>query len=431
MIERYSTPSMSAVWSEKRKLSVWREVEVLVVEAWVELGTAPPDAAAAARVTPEVDPQEWKAREAVTHHDVAAFVDLLASSAPTGSEWIHFGLTSSDVLDTANGVLLAEAGQLLITALKELFSTVKTRSFEFRDTIMIGRTHGIWAEPISFGLKLASWAFEIERDHARLKEAVAGVSVGKISGAVGTYAHTPPAVEAYVCDSLGLAVEPASTQVIPRDRHADFLSVLALIGSSIERFSTEIRHLQRSEVGEVREAFRTGQKGSSAMPHKRNPIGTENLTGVSRLLRGYASAGLENVALWHERDISHSSVERVALPDATNLLHYALGRMNTIIENLVVDTDRMRANLDDTRGLVSSQAALLALVDSGLTRDEAYRIVQYNAMKTWDEGGTLLEHLTDDPDVTLDAETLAACFTPERALRNTDIVFTRLQATHL
>jgi adenylosuccinate lyase len=431
MIERYSTPSMSAVWSEKRKLSVWREVEVLVVEAWVELGTAPHEAAAAARDTPEVDPQEWKEREAVTHHDVAAFVDLLASSASTGAEWIHFGLTSSDVLDTANGVLLAEAGQLLLTALEELFSTVKTRSLEFRDTIMIGRTHGIWAEPMSFGLKLASWAFEIQRDHERLTEAVAGVSVGKISGAVGTYAHTPPAVEAYVCDSLGLAVEPASTQVIPRDRHADFLSVLALIGSSIERFSTEIRHLQRSEVGEVREAFRTGQKGSSAMPHKRNPIGAENLTGVSRLLRGYASAGLENVALWHERDISHSSVERVALPDATNLLHYALGRMNTIIENLVVDTDRMQANLDDTRGLVSSQAILLALVDSGVTRDEAYRIVQHNAMTTWDEGGTLLEHLTDDPDVTLDAETLTACFTPERALRNTDIVFTRLQATHL
>jgi adenylosuccinate lyase len=431
MIERYSTPSMSAVWSEERKLAVWREVEILVVEAWVELGTAPQQAATAARSTPEVDPQEWKEREAVTHHDVAAFVDLLASSASTGGEWIHFGLTSSDVLDTANGVLLAEAGQLLVSALEELFSTVKARSFEFRDTIMIGRTHGIWAEPMSFGLKLASWAFEIQRDHERLKDAVAGVSVGKISGAVGTYAHTPPAVEAYVCDNLGLAVEPASTQVIPRDRHADFLSVLALIGSSIERFATEIRHLQRSEVGEVREAFRTGQKGSSAMPHKRNPIGTENLTGVSRLLRGYASAGLENVALWHERDISHSSVERVALPDATNLLHYALGRMNRILDNLIVDTDRMQTNLDDTRGLVSSQTVLLALVDSGATRDEAYRIVQRNAMLTWDEGGTLLEHLTDDPDVTLDAEILVACFTPQRALRNTDIVFTRLQATHL
>jgi adenylosuccinate lyase len=431
MIERYSTPSMSAVWSEERKLAVWREVEILVVEAWVELGTAPQQAATAVRSTPEVDPQEWKEREAVTHHDVAAFVDLLASSASTGGEWIHFGLTSSDVLDTANGALLAEAGQLLLSALEELFSTVKARSLEFRDTIMVGRTHGIWAEPMSFGLKLASWAFEIHRDHERLKDAVAGVSVGKISGAVGTYAHTPPAVEAYVCDSLGLGVEPASTQVVPRDRHADFLSVLALIGSSIERFATEIRHLQRSEVGEVREAFRKGQKGSSAMPHKRNPIGTENLTGVSRLLRGYASAGLENVALWHERDISHSSVERVALPDATNLLHYALGRMNRIIENLIVDTDRMQTNLDDTRGLVSSQAVLLALVDSGVTRDEAYRIVQRNAMLTWDEGGTLLERCEADPDVTITSETLAECFTAERALRNTAIVFERLESTDL
>jgi adenylosuccinate lyase len=431
MIERYSTPSMSAVWSEERKLAVWREVEILVVEAWVEQGTAPPEAAAAALTAPEVDPQEWKEREATTHHDVAAFVDLMAASVPSGGEWIHFGLTSSDVLDTANGVLLAEAGQLLLVAVEELFTTVKRRALEFRDTIMIGRTHGIWAEPMSFGLKLASWVFEIERDNERLKGAVAGVTFGKISGAVGTYAHTPPEIEAYVCGRLGLSVEPASTQVIPRDRHAYFLSILALIGSSIERFATEIRHLQRSEVGEVREAFRTGQKGSSAMPHKRNPIGTENLTGISRLLRGYASAGLENVALWHERDISHSSVERVVLPDATTVLHYALGRMNTIISDLVVDTDRMQANLDDTRGLVNSQAVLLALVDAGATRDEAYRIVQRNAMQTWDGEGTLLEHLSVDPDVTLDAETLAECFTQERALRNTEVVFTRLQAAEL
>ncbi|MEN8238777.1 MAG: adenylosuccinate lyase, partial [Actinomycetota bacterium] len=396
MIERYSTPAMSAVWSEERKLAVWREVEILVVEAWAELGTAPPEAALAARSAPEVDPQAWKEREAVTHHDVAAFVDLLGASVPTGGEWIHFGLTSSDVLDTANGVLLIEAGHLLLEELEGLFTTVKARAFEFRDTIMIGRTHGIWAEPMSFGLKLANWAFEIERDHERLVDAVNGVGFGKISGAVGTYAHTPPAVEAYVCDRLGLSAEPASTQVIPRDRHAHFLSVLALIGSSIERFATEIRHLQRSEVGEAREAFRTGQKGSSAMPHKRNPIGTENLTGISRLLRGYASAGLENVALWHERDISHSSVERVVLPDATTVLHYALKRMNRIIENLVVDTSRMQSNLDATRGLVNSQAVLLALVDSGATRDEAYRIVQRNAMAAWDEGGTLLERLKAD-----------------------------------
>ena len=280
-------------------------------------------------------------------------------------------------------------------------------------------------------MKLANWAFEVERDHERLVDAVNGVSYGKISGAVGTYAHTPPAVETYVCGALGLNVEPASTQIIPRDRHAHFLSVIALIGSTIERFATEIRHLQRSEVGEVRESFGKGQKGSSAMPHKRNPIASENLTGVSRLLRGYASAGLENVALWHERDLSHSSVERVALPDATILLHYALVRMTRLIENLVVDTDRMLANLETTKGLVYSQAVLLALIDSGLTRDEAYRLVQQNAMMTWDGEGTLLENLLADSDVLLDEQTLAACFDPRQALRETPVVFDRLASSEL
>ncbi len=431
MIERYSTPEMAAVWSEDHKLAVWKEVETLVVEAWVELGVAPPEAAAAARRAPNVDPVAWKEREEVTNHDVAAFVDLLAASVEAGGEWIHFGLTSSDVLDTAGGVLLKEAGELLLSAVEELFTVTKDRAFEFKDTIMIGRTHGIWAEPTSFGLKLANWAFEIERDHERLIDAVNGVSYGKTSGAVGTYAHTPPDVESFVCARLGLNPEPASTQVIPRDRHAHFLSVLALIGSSIERFATEIRHLQRSEVAEVREAFRTGQKGSSAMPHKRNPIGSENLTGISRLLRGYASTGLENVALWHERDISHSSVERVVLPDATIVLHYALTRMRRLIENLVVDTDRMQKNLDATRGLVSSQAVLLALIGSGYTRDEAYRIVQRNALAAWDGGDALLERLTADQDVAIDSDTLAACFTPERALRNADTIFNRLSSTVL
>ncbi|NHZ70562.1 MAG: adenylosuccinate lyase [Proteobacteria bacterium] len=349
MIERYSTPEMTTVWSEQQKLAVWKEVETLVVEAWADLGVAPPEAADAARRASDVDLDEWKARELVTQHDVAAFVDLLAASVPDGGEWIHFGLTSSDVLDTAGGVLLKESGELLLDAVSDLFVVVKRRAFEHRDTLMIGRTHGIWAEPTSFGLKLANWAFEIQRDHERLVDAVNGVSFGKISGAVGTYAHTPPELEAIVCGRLGLAYEPASTQVIARDRHAHFLSVIALIGSSIERFATEIRHLQRSEVSEAREAFRSGQKGSSAMPHKRNPIASENLTGVSRLLRGYASAGLENVALWHERDISHSSVERVALPDATSLLHYALKRMTRLIDTLVIDTDRMLSNLDASR----------------------------------------------------------------------------------
>lgn len=431
MIERYSTPQMAAVWSEQHKLAVWRAVEVLVVEAWVQLGVAPEESAAAAASSPEVDIVAWKEREAVTHHDVAAFVDLLAASVGEGGEWIHYGLTSSDVLDTASGVLLKESGELLLEAVAELFDTVKEKALEYRDTVMIGRTHGIWAEPTSFGLKLANWAFEVERDHERLVDAVNGVSYGKISGAVGTYAHTPPDVETYVCGALGLNVEPASTQVIPRDRHAHFLSVIALIGSSIERFATEIRHLQRSEVGEVRESFGKGQKGSSAMPHKRNPIASENLTGVSRLLRGYASAGLENVALWHERDISHSSVERVALPDATILLHYALVRIQRLIENLVVDEERMLANLESTNGLVYSQAVLLALIDSGLTRDEAYRLVQRNAMKTWDGDGTLLENLLADPDVILEPAALESRFTPKRALANTVVVFDRLAFSEL
>jgi adenylosuccinate lyase len=431
MIERYSTAEMNAVWTEERKLAVWKEVETLVVEAWADIGVAPLAAAEAARRAPEVDPDAWKEQEAVTHHDVAAFVDLLAASVAEGGEWIHFGLTSSDVLDTAGGVLLQESGLLLLTAVADLFSVVKRRALEFKDTPIVGRTHGIWAEPTSFGLKLANWAFELERDHTRLVDAVDGVSVGKISGAVGTYAHTPPSVEAYVCSTLGLAVEPASTQVIPRDRHAHYLSVIALIGSTIERFATEIRHLQRSEVGEAREPFGKGQKGSSSMPHKRNPIASENLTGVARLLRGYASAGLENVALWHERDISHSSVERVAMPDATTILHYALGRMTRLIDGLVVNEDRMLKNLEATRGLVYSQAVLLDLIDIGLTRDEAYGLVQRNAMKAWDEGGTLQAHLQADPEVRLSDEALAACFSTKRSLKNAEVVFTRLNATVL
>ena len=431
MIDRYSTEAMTAVWSDERKLAVWKEVETLVVEAWADIGVAPRSAAEAARNAPPVDANAWLEREAITHHDVAAFVEILSESVEDGSEWIHFGLTSSDVLDTANGVLLNESGVLLLSAVATLFETVKRRALDLKDVPTIGRTHGIWAEPTSFGLKLANWAFELERDYERLVDSVAGVSFGKISGAVGTYAHTPPSVEVFVCSRLGLNIEPASTQVIPRDRHAHYLSVIAGIGASLERFVTEIRHLQRSEVGEAREAFGSGQKGSSSMPHKRNPIASENLTGVARVLRGYASAGLENVALWHERDISHSSVERIVIPDATTLLHYALLRANRLIGDLVVDEERMAANLASTRGLVYSQAVLLDLVDAGLTREEAYRIVQRNAMKTWDEGGTLHEHLAADTDVTLTADALAACFTNERFLASSGVVFERLSEATL
>lgn len=431
MIERYSTPEMSAIWSETRKLEVWRDIEILVVEAWAEMGVAPASAVEAAKATPQVEPTAWKEREAVTQHDVAAFVDLLAESMPEGGEWIHFGLTSSDVLDTATGVALRDSGMLLLEAVSDLFDVLKRRAFEFRSTPTIGRTHGIWAEPTSFGLKLANWAFEVQRDHERLVDAVNGAAVGTISGAVGTYAHAPAAIEAYVCDRLGLDAEPAPTQVVARDRHAHFLSVLALVGATIERIATEIRHLQRSEVSEVRESFRSGQKGSSAMPHKRNPIATENLTGVARLLRGYASAGLENVALWHERDISHSAVERVVLPDATTILHYALRRLTRLIDTLNVDTDRMAANLESTRGLVYSQAVLLALIDTGLSRDEAYQLVQRNALAAWDEGGTLRDRLEADPDVSLEADALTACFSNDRFLAEADVVFERLESASL
>lgn len=429
MIPRYTLPEMSRIWSEQHKLEVWKEMETLVVEAWVEQDVAPAAAAAAVRAAPAVDADEWKAREEVTSHDVAAFVDVLADSVATGGEWVHYGLTSSDMLDTAQGSILNEAAALLQRRLNDLFDVVKRKAVEHRNTVMIGRTHGIWAEPTTFGLKLANWAFEIDRDRTRLTAARETIAVGMISGAVGTYAHTPPAIEAYVCTRMGLGIEPASSQITHRDRHAEFLATLALVGASLERFATEIRHLQRSEVGEARESFGKGQKGSSAMPHKRNPIASENITGLARLLRSYASVGFENVALWHERDISHSSAERVALPDACLVLDYALVRMTKLIDNLVVDDQRMLRNLDATRGLVFSQAVLLALIEvQGLSRDEAYRIVQRNAMQAWDESLALRDLLGNDPDVGLDAKVLDRCFSAEYFLRNSGIVFERLAA---
>ena len=375
MIPRYSLPEMAAIWSEPRKLELWRQVEIAALEGWNALGVVPTEAVEAARSTPEVDADEWKAREEITHHDLAAFVDVMSASAGDGAEWIHYGLTSSDVVDTSQGVMLGDAAALLQRRLEALFAAVKAKAVEHKDTPMVGRTHGIWAEPTTFGLKLATWAFEVDRHRQRLSAARERVAVGKISGAVGTYAHVPPSVEEHVCTSLGIGIEPASSQIVQRDRHAEFLAVIAGIGATLERFATEIRHLQRSEVGEAREPFAAGQKGSSAMPHKRNPIRTENVTGLARLLRAYAGAGFEDVALWHERDISHSSVERVALPDACLACDFSLVRMTKVIEGLVVDTKRMQENLEATRGLVYSQAVLLALVTAGHSRDEAYRLV--------------------------------------------------------
>ncbi len=432
MIERYSLPEMSAIWSEQNKFDIWKEVETLVVEAWAEIGVAPREAAEAVRAAPRVGADAVSEREAITNHDVAAFVDLLAASVGGGGgAWVHYGLTSSDVLDTANGVRLKEAGVLLLARVRALFEVIRAKALEHRETVMIGRTHGIWAEPTTFGLKLATWAFEMARDYERLQHAVAAVSVGKISGAVGTYAHTPPQVESYVCGELGIAVESASSQITHRDRHAEFLSCIALVGASIERFSTEIRHLQRSEVGEVREAFGKGQKGSSAMPHKRNPILSERMAGMARLLRGYAQVGLENIALWHERDISHSSAERVVLPDACLVLDYMAVKFAGLVESLVVDGERMAGNLAATRGLVFSQAILLQLTQQGLSRDEAYRIVQGHALQVWDGGGTLRASLESDPEVPLTAEQLDEAFSTGWFLRNSGIVWERLDGLQL
>jgi adenylosuccinate lyase len=429
MIERYTLPAMGAIWSDQHRLETWKQVEVASLRAFEHMGKTPAGVADAVDDAPCPTPEAVAEREKVTNHDLAAFVDLLGQGAGgEAAAWVHYGLTSSDVLDTGGGLLLRDSADLLVQSLKDMAASVRRRAIEHRDSFMIGRTHGIWAEPTTFGLKLAGWAFELARDEERLSAARTAVAVGKISGAVGTYAHVPAEVEATVCATLGLEIEPASTQVTARDRHAQYLSTLALIGSSIERMATEIRHLQRSEVGEVREGFGPGQKGSSAMPHKRNPILSERMTGMARLLRGYAQVGLENVALWHERDISHSSAERVILPDASIALHYMLVKFTGLIDDLVVDQERMAANLESTNGLVFSQAALLALVESGLTRDEAYRIVQRNAMLAWDGKGKLRDLLRADSEVTLTDERLSECFSLDRVTETSAPVFERLAA---
>jgi len=420
---------MGVVWSDQRRLETLKRVEVLALEAWETLGKVPQGMAAKVETAPCPTPDAVAEREQVTNHDLAAFVDLLGeASGGDAAAWVHYGLTSSDVLDTASGVQLAEAADLLIEVLQRLIAVVETRALEHRETLIIGRTHGIWAEPTTFGLKLVGWVFELDRDLSRLRAARDMVAVGKISGAVGTYAHVPPQVEEHVCKSLGLSIEPASTQVTARDRHAQYLTTIALVGASVERIATEIRHLQRSEVGEVRESFGKGQKGSSAMPHKRNPILSERLTGMARLLRGYSQVGLENVALWHERDISHSSAERVVLPDASITLHYMLVKLTGLIRDLDVDTARMSANLEATNGLVYSQAVLLGLVETGMTRDQAYRIVQAHAMDAWEGKGHLKDLLLANTELGLTEETIAPWFSNQRVLTGTDLVFERLSS---
>jgi adenylosuccinate lyase len=395
---------MGAVWSEQRKLDNWLEVELAVVDALAEAGVVPARDADAIRERAAFTVDAVKEREKITDHDVAAFVDVVAASVGEQGRWVHHGLTSSDVLDTALGLQLRQAGVILVAGAQAYRDALVRRAREHVDTICVGRTHGIQAEPTTFGVKLAGFAFEAERNLRRLQGAVKQASVGALSGAVGTYAANGPELEQAVLARLALAREDISTQVVARDRHAQLLSAIALAGAGLERFATEVRHLQRTEVREVEEPFRAGQKGSSAMPHKKNPIVSERICGIARLLRGYAQVGLENVALWHERDISHSSAERVALPDATILLDYAQHLAIRVVEGMTIREDRMRANLEATSGALFSQRALLALVESGLSRDDAYRIVQENAQRAWDTE-TPFRRLLDEahPGLDLDA----------------------------
>jgi adenylosuccinate lyase len=422
---------MKRVWSEEGKLARWLEVELAALDAWAELGVVPAEAAAEsrARAVPPT-PERVAEIEERTQHDLAAFVDAVAEGLGPSGRWFHYGLTSSDVLDTATALQVREAGALVLGGVDRSLEAVARRAEEHRDTVMAGRTHGVHAEPITFGAKLAGWAFELERDRGRLARALEGMRVGKLAGAVGTYGGGDPEVERLACERLGLLPEPVATQVVPRDRHADLLSALALTASSLDRFATEVRHLARTELREVQEPFRSGQKGSSAMPHKRNPVVAERISGLARVVRAAAAVGLENVALWHERDISHSSAERVVLPDAFLALDYMLDRFAWLVEGLVVDPVRMRRNLDASHGLVFSQRVLLALVASGLSRDEAYRLVQRNALAAWDEERDFHELVGADPEVAarLDPEALAAAFDLGDALRHLDVLFERLGA---
>jgi adenylosuccinate lyase len=416
---------MQRIWSDESRLARWLEVELAALDGWAEVGAVPREAAEAIRqraVPPS--PERVAEIEEVTQHDVAAFVDAVAGDLGADGRWLHYGLTSSDVLDTALALQVREAGQLIVDGIERALEAVARRAEEHRDTVMVGRTHGVHAEPITFGAKLAGWAFELDRDRERVARALEGMRVGKLAGAVGTYAGGDPEVERIACERLGLVPESAATQVVPRDRHAELLSMLALCASSLERFATEVRHLARTELGEVEEPFGRGQKGSSAMPHKRNPVVAERICGLARIVRAAALVGFENVPLWHERDISHSSAERVVLPDAFLALDYVLDRFAWLVEGLIVDAERMRSNLEASHGLVFSQRVLTALVAGGLARDEAYRLVQRHAMRTWEEGLDFRELVESDSQIASRLD--PSVFDLADAVKHVDVLFERL-----
>jgi adenylosuccinate lyase len=432
VIDRYARREMAALWSAEARLRRWRDVELSALEGMVEAGIAPREALKECRAKAgdfdSKDVGRIDEIERSTKHDVIAFLTFLEERIGPAARWLHLGMTSSDVLDTALGMSLRDAADLLLSGIDGAMKAIKDRAFEHKQTVMIGRSHGIHAEPITFGHKLAIWYDELRRHRLRLEQARQMISVGKLSGAVGTFAHLPPQVEAHVCARLGLQAAPASSQIIQRDRHAQFFTALALLGSSIEKFATEIRHLQRTEVRELEEAFSAGQKGSSAMPHKRNPILSENLSGLARLLRGYALSAMENVPLWHERDISHSSVERVICPDATIVADFMIHRFQGLMQGLRVYPDRMKQNLELLGGVVHSQRILLELTRRGMDRQAAYVLVQRNAMKMYEQGTDFKSALLADPELlkVMSAEEISACFSIEPHLRHLDEIFQRV-----
>ncbi|SEN40402.1 adenylosuccinate lyase [Paenisporosarcina quisquiliarum] len=428
MIERYTRPEMGAIWTEQNKYNAWLEVEILACEAWAEIGDIPKEDTVLLRKNASFDVDRILEIEKETRHDVVAFTRAVSETLGEERKWVHYGLTSTDVVDTALSYIIKQANVVLRKDIENFIEILENKVKEHKYTVMMGRTHGVHAEPTTFGLKLALWTEEMKRNLERFEAAAKVIETGKMSGAVGTYANIDPFVEQYVCEKLGLAASPISTQTLQRDRHAQYLSVIALVATSIEKFATEIRGLQKSETREVEEFFSKGQKGSSAMPHKRNPIGSENMVGLSRLIRGYMMTAYENVALWHERDISHSSAERVILPDATIALNYMLNRFGNIVKNLTVFPENMKRNMDSTLGLIYSQRVLLALIDKGLARETAYDTVQPLAMQAWESQTAFRTFVDANEQVTslLSKEELDDCFDYNYHIQHVDMIFERL-----
>ena len=428
MIDRYTRPEMGAIWTEENKYKAWLEVEILADEAWAELGVIPKEDVAKIRENASFNMDRIYEIEKETRHDVVAFTRAVSETLGEEKKWVHYGLTSTDVVDTAWSYLIKQANTILLKDIENFIEILKNKAQEHKYTVMMGRTHGVHAEPTTFGLKLALWYEEMKRNLERFKQASDGIEYGKISGAVGTYANIDPFIEKYVCEKLGTKPAPISTQTLQRDRHAHYMSTIALIATSIEKFAVEIRGLQKSEIREVEEAFAKGQKGSSAMPHKRNPIGSENMTGMARVIRGYMLTAYENVPLWHERDISHSSAERIIIPDATIALNYMLNRFGNIVKNLTVFPENMKRNMERTHGLIYSQRVLLALIDKGLSREEAYDTVQPKTMESWETQVPFRTLIEAEEKITskLSPEEIADCFDYNYHLKNVGTIFERL-----